>query len=92
MESYFNSEQFEKCPHEPTLFVKHGGEDRILIVSLYVDDLIYTGNDISMIEEFKRSMKSRFAMTDLGKMKYFLGIEVVQSEQGIFICQQKYAS
>jgi hypothetical protein len=72
--------------------MKHGGEDMILIVSLYVDHLIYTGNDISMIEEFKRSMKSRFAMTDLGKMKYFLGIEVVQSEQGIFICQQKYAS
>jgi hypothetical protein len=51
--------------------MKHGGEDMILIVSLYVDHLIYTGNDISMIEEFKRSMKSKFAMTDLGKMKYF---------------------
>jgi hypothetical protein len=37
-------------------------------------------------------MKNQFSMTDLGKMKYFLGIEVVQNEQGIFICQQKYAS
>ncbi|MCI30873.1 copia-type polyprotein [Trifolium medium] len=37
-------------------------------------------------------MRDRFAMTDLGKMKYFLGIEVNQYDQGIFICQQKYAS
>jgi hypothetical protein len=34
-----------------------------------------------MIEEFKNSMKNQFSMTDLGKMKYFLGIEVVQNEQ-----------
>jgi hypothetical protein len=37
-------------------------------------------------------MKEKFAMTDLGKMKYFLGIEVCQTQQGIFIHQQKYAS
>jgi hypothetical protein len=92
IESYFNSEKFDKCPHEPTLFVKHGDGGKILIVSLYVDDLIYTGNNASMIEEFKNSMKNKFAMTDLGKMKYFLGIEVVQNRQGIFICQHKYAS
>jgi hypothetical protein len=72
--------------------VKHGDGGKILIVSLYVDDLIYTGNDTSLIEEFKNSMKNQFSMTDLGKMKYFLGIEVVQNKQGIFICQQKYAS
>jgi hypothetical protein len=59
---------------------------------LYVDDLIYTGNDDELIDTFKRSMRERFAMTDLGKMKYFLGIEVSQTDQGIFIYQQKYAS
>jgi hypothetical protein len=63
-----------------------------LIVSVYVDDLIYTGNDEHMMENFKKSMKERFAMTDLGKMKYFLGIKVIQSRQGIFIHQQKYGS
>ncbi|XP_045831131.1 uncharacterized mitochondrial protein AtMg00810-like [Trifolium pratense] len=65
---------------------------KILIVSLYVDDLIYTGNDKQMMGEFKSSMKKKFAMTDLGKMKYFLGVEVNQTQQGIFINQQKYAS
>jgi hypothetical protein len=42
------------------------------------------------MNEFKESMKEKFAMTDLGKMRYFLGIEVTQCEQGIFIQQHKY--
>jgi hypothetical protein len=92
IEAYFNSEKFEKCTHEHTLFVKYGSNGKLIIVSMYVDDLICTGNDSGMIDEFKKSMKSKFAMTDLGKMKFFLGIEVTQSEKGIFINQQKYAA
>jgi hypothetical protein len=92
IESYFLSEKFEKCFCEHTLFVKCDEKGSILIVSVYVDDLIYTGNDELMMRSFKRSMKEMFAMTDLGKMMYFLGIEVTQNEQGIFIAQQKYGS
>ncbi|CAJ2635972.1 unnamed protein product [Trifolium pratense] len=91
IESYFVQESFTKCPYEHTLFIKHEKEGKILIVSLYVDDLIYTGNDEEMFESFKRSMKSKFAMTDLGRMRYFLGVEIKQAENGIFIYQQKYA-
>ncbi|GAU44523.1 hypothetical protein TSUD_82300 [Trifolium subterraneum] len=69
-----------------------GEKGKILIVSVYVDDLIYTGNDELMMAEFKASMKDKFAMTDLGKMKYFLGVEVNQCDQGIFIHQLKYGS
>ena len=64
---------------------------KTLIVSLYVDDLIYTGNCEELFEEFKCSMKKNFSMTNLGKMKYFLGVEVIQNAKGIFIHQQKYA-
>jgi hypothetical protein len=56
-----------------------------------VDDLIFTGNDECLFREFKQSMMNEFEMTDLGEMKYFLGIEVTQSAGGIFICQKKYA-
>ncbi|GAU23520.1 hypothetical protein TSUD_39990 [Trifolium subterraneum] len=66
-------------------------EDKILIVSLYVDDLIYTGNDLELFENFNNLMQGKFAMSDLGKMSYFLGVEVIQSEYGIMISQQKYA-
>ena len=62
----------------------------MLIVFLYVDDLIFTGD--FGIKDFKIVMESEFEMTDLGLMKFFLGIEVQQSESGIFISQSKYAS
>jgi hypothetical protein len=91
IESYFVHEGFTKCPYEHTLFVKQGSEGKMLIVSLYVDDLIYTGNNEEMFCEFRRSMKNKFAMTDLGKMRYFLGVEVKQVDNGILIYQQKYA-
>ena len=53
------------------------------MVSVYVDDLIFIGNDEAMFEIFKKSMKQEFDMSDLGRMKYFLGVELVQSSEGI---------
>ena len=46
-------EGFEKCDYEHTLFIKTRKEGKVLIVSLYVDDLIFTGNDVLMFIEFK---------------------------------------
>ena len=68
----------------------HKNED-ILIVCLYVDDLIFTGNNPSMFEDFKKAMTKEFEMTDIGLMAYYLGIEVKQMEDGIFISQEGYA-
>jgi hypothetical protein len=61
----------------------------MLIVCLYVDDLIYTGNNTTMFGSFQKSMMAEFEMSDLGMMHYFLGIEVVQSSARIFISQKK---
>jgi len=61
-----------------------------LIVCLYVEDLIFT-RDLS-VDDFKNAMKTEFEMIDLGLMKYFLGIEVDQFDDGIFICQTQYAN
>ncbi|CAJ2658399.1 unnamed protein product [Trifolium pratense] len=91
IESYFTKEKFEKCPHEHTLFMKYDGKGNMLIVSIYVDDLIFTGSSALMFEEFKHSMERKFSMTDLGRMRFFLGVEVMQTDHGIFIYQQKYA-
>jgi len=90
MENYFINEGFEKYPNEQTLFTKRSKEGKMLIASVYVDDLIYIGDDEEMISSFKCSMMQVFEMTDLGKMKFFLGIEVSQQDDGIFICQKKY--
>ncbi|KAJ9542981.1 hypothetical protein OSB04_029487 [Centaurea solstitialis] len=63
-----------------------------IITSLYVDDLIYAGNDPVMCESYKRSMQLEFERTDLGKMKFFLGVEVSQNSEGISLCQSQYAN
>ena len=60
------------------------------MVCIYVDDMIYIGN--LMLEDFRTVMRKEFEMTDLGLMKYFLGLEVTQTDKGIFIYQHKYAT
>ena len=80
---------FLKCPYEHTLF-KYENGGKMLIVCLYVDDLIFTGNCEIMFQEFKKSMMDEFEMFDLDVMHYFLGIEVVKARDGIFISQKKY--
>ena len=75
---------------EFTLYIKKIEED-ILIVSLYVDDLLVTGSNARFVNKFKAEMEQVFEMTDLGEMSYFLGMEVHQKQNEIFICQQKYA-
>jgi len=74
IEAYFVREGFEKCFCEHTLFKKTKEGSKILIVSLYIEDLIYTGNDMNMCDEFKNSMMVEFDMSDLGRMRYFLGV------------------
>ena len=83
------SNGFSKSNGEPTLYIKAANEN-VLIFVLYVDDLIFTGNEHSLIGEFKEAMKNEFEMTDLGLLKYFLGIEVKHIHDGIFISQKKY--
>lgn len=69
-------EGFEECASEHTLFTK-SERGKILIVSLYVDDLIFTGSDMSMCDEFRNSMMLEFDMSNLGRMRHFLGVEVL---------------
>lgn len=68
-----------------TLFTKGYKTSNLLIVSLYVDDLIFTDSNEVIIEDFRRSMKQEFEMTDLRKMRHFLGVEVIQDRHCIFI-------
>ncbi|KAK2983651.1 hypothetical protein RJ640_023185 [Escallonia rubra] len=80
-----------KCPYEHTLYVKTNKDGDIAIVCLYVDDLIFTSNNLKFLSEFREDMIAQFEMTDIGLMSYFLGTEVKQTNKGIFISQKKYA-
>ena len=72
-----------------TLFLKRNKDKKTCLI-IYVDDMIITNNDEEEISELKRKLFLEFEMKDLGNLKYFLGIEVLRSRQGIFIHQQKY--
>ena len=62
-----------------------------IVVLVYVDDLIISGDNHEAITKFKAYLHNCFHMKELGILKYFLGVEVARSSAGIFLCQRKYA-
>ena len=74
----------------PSLYVK-SKNGNIVFVLIYIDDLLIGGNSNSEIEKVKKSLELKFHMKDLGELRYFLGIEIIRSENGILICQRQYA-
>lgn len=80
---------FKQSNSDHTLFLKRRGK-LVTCLSIYVDDMIITGNDEEEMKKLKENLFAEFEMKDLGRLKYFLGIEVLRSKQGIFICQKRY--
>ncbi|KAL0448352.1 UNVERIFIED_CONTAM: Retrovirus-related Pol polyprotein from transposon TNT 1-94 [Sesamum latifolium] len=91
IDKYFQGNGFVRCLNEYALYIKIHDNGDILLVCLYVDDLIFTGNNPSLFENFKKEMSLEFDMTDLCLMPYYLGLEVKQSKEGIFLSQAGYA-
>ncbi|KAL6323788.1 hypothetical protein AAG906_002256 [Vitis piasezkii] len=91
IDAYLLQQGFKRSESKATLYVLKVQEEVQLIVSLYVDDLLVTGCNSKILKQFMVQMESEFEMSNLGEMKYFLGMEIHQCEAGIFISQQKYA-
>ena len=82
---------YTASPYDSALFLRLIDKGTILLL-LYVDDMIITGDDLSDIQELKDFLNQRFEMKDLGHLGYFLGLEITHSTDGIYITQAKYAS
>ena len=90
IDRYLQDNGFTHCLHEYALYIKVHTNGDILIVCVYVNDLILTDNNLVLFEAIKKSMSLEFEMTDIGIMSYYLGLEVKQMEEDIFISQESY--
>ncbi|KAJ9561824.1 hypothetical protein OSB04_006984 [Centaurea solstitialis] len=80
---------YKKGTIDPTFFLKRSGKD-LIIVQIYVDDIIFASTKPEMCQEFENTMKSLFKMSMMGELTFFLGLQVRQCPDGIFINQAKY--
>ncbi|GJU37646.1 putative ribonuclease H-like domain-containing protein [Tanacetum coccineum] len=69
-----------------------GDKKDIMLVQVYVDDIIFGSTKKSWCDEFEALMKSRFQMSSMGELTFFLGLQVKQNKEGIFISQDKYVA
>nr|GEZ16026.1 hypothetical protein [Tanacetum cinerariifolium] len=90
LSSFLLSEDFSKGSVDPTLFIRRNGNDLIL-VQIYVDDRIFAASTLELCDLFANLMCSKFKMSMMGKISFFLGLQISQSPRGIFINQSKYA-
>lgn len=90
IDKYFAAQGFKKSDNEYTLYKKAEENGNILLVCIYVDDIVCLSSSIQLVTEFKTDMMKQFEMSDLGMLTYFLGVEVIQDELGVFISQKKY--
>ncbi|GKC79254.1 retrovirus-related pol polyprotein from transposon TNT 1-94 [Tanacetum coccineum] len=84
------SKGFTKGSIDPTLFTIRYRED-ILLVQIYIDDIFFRPTNLKFSKRFKKLMYSRFEMSLMREIKFFLGLQIHQSPRGIFINQAKYA-
>ncbi|GJU41637.1 retrovirus-related pol polyprotein from transposon TNT 1-94 [Tanacetum coccineum] len=85
LSNFLISKGFTKGTIDPTLFTIRYGED-ILLVQIYVDDIIFGSTNPKFSKRFEKLMHSRFEMSLMGEMKFFLGLQIHQSPRGMIVC------
>jgi len=89
LDKYLHQQGFIKGSTDSNLYIKIDN-DKLLILVLYVDDIIFGSNEEDMSQNFSLVMQKEFEMSMLGELTYFLGLQVQQNKDGIFLSQTKY--
>ncbi|GJX44178.1 putative ribonuclease H-like domain-containing protein [Tanacetum coccineum] len=89
--NYLLGNGFKRGKIDQTLFIKKQKGD-ILLVHVYVDDIIFGSTNKELCTGFEKLMKDKFQMSSMGELTFFLGLQVQQKEDGIFISQDKYVA
>nr|GEW91520.1 retrovirus-related Pol polyprotein from transposon TNT 1-94 [Tanacetum cinerariifolium] len=90
LSAFLISQDFSKGSVDLTLFICRNNND-LLLVQIYVDDIIFAASTPELCDLFSNLMCSKFKMSMMGKISFFLGLQISQSQRGIFINQFKYA-
>jgi hypothetical protein len=90
IDNFFLLKGFVKSKNDPNLYIKKDEKEHIVLISLYVDDLIITGNASKLIDEIKKQLSQVFEMKDLGELHYCLGLEVWKENGVTLVTQSKY--
>nr|GEV92251.1 putative ribonuclease H-like domain-containing protein [Tanacetum cinerariifolium] len=91
LENYLLEKGFQRGKIDQTLFIKRQKGD-ILLVQIYVDDIIFGSTNKDLCKSFEKLMKDKFQMSSMGELTFFLGLQVKQKKDGIFISQDKYVA
>lgn len=85
--------KFKKCESDHCIYFMRNGKDMIFI-ALYVDGLVLASNSSTLLQDTKKALSDRFEMTDMGQLKYFLGMEIEQDVEAgkITVRQSKFAN
>ncbi|GKA89547.1 putative ribonuclease H-like domain-containing protein [Tanacetum coccineum] len=89
--TYLLDNGFQRGKIDKTLFIRRDKGD-ILLVQVYVDDIIFGSTKKSLCTEFEKMMHKKFQMSSMGELTFFLGLQVKQKNDGIFISQDKYVT
>ena len=89
LSTFLLKNNFTRGAIDKTLFIKHVG-NHVLLVQIYVDDIIFGSTNTRLCDEFKKLMQSKFEMSKMGELQYFLGLQIKQQTNGTFIHQSKY--
>ncbi|GJW47330.1 putative ribonuclease H-like domain-containing protein [Tanacetum coccineum] len=91
LSTYLLDNGFQRGTIDKTLFIRRDKGD-ILLVQVYLDDIIFGFTKKSLCTEFEKMMHKKFQMSSMGELTFFLGLQVKQKEDGIFISQDKYVT
>jgi hypothetical protein len=89
LDTYLKDKGFKRGIVENNLYIKIEDND-LLIVLVYVDDIIFGCNKDSLVQRFSSAMESEFEMSMIGELSFFLGLQITQRSEGMFISQEKY--
>jgi hypothetical protein len=89
LDTYLRDKGFKRGTVDSNLYIKIEGND-LLIVLVYVYDIIFDSNNSSLVQWFVADMQSAFEMSMIGELPFFLGLQITQRSEGIFLSQEKY--